>query len=279
MMNNTRIVQLFSGGVHAEDAVRVLSETHTVVTLTLDIGQAHELTGVRERALQSGASRAHVLDVREDLARNYFCPAVQAGRDVVASPGEILAPLFAAKLVELAEIENAAAVAHEWSGDDAARLEDAVKALAPEIPVLAPISAGELSACDEPTLWSSPRVPVDGSFELTRNAADAPAEGATIEITFAAGVPERLNGIEMSLVEIIESLETLAGVHGVGRVLLDGHSCVEAPAAAVLGIAYTSLNASAPDGPLDGTVTLRLRKGDYSDIRCAHFERRSMESR
>ena len=262
MTNSNRIVQIFSGGTLAAAAVRALAESRTVVTLTLDIGQAQELTGVRERALASGAPRAHVLDVRDELARQHFWPAVQAGRDVLRHPGAVLAPLLAAKLVELAAIEDASAVAHEWSGADAARIEEAVRTLAPHLRVLAPLADAGTSAFDDATLWSGTRIAADAPFELTRAPADAPPEGASIEISFASGVPRRLNGIDMSLVEAIESLETLAGAHGVGRIALDQESWVEAPAAVVLQTAYAALVSAAASGLLDGTVTLRLRQGD-----------------
>jgi argininosuccinate synthase len=272
MTKNDRIVFMFSGGADAAAAVRSLADTFTVVTLTLDVGQGHELTGVRERALASGASRAHVLDVRDELARKYFWPAVQAGRPFLTCPGELLAPLVAAKLIELAKIEDAPAVAHEWSGEDARRVEEAVRALDPELEVRTPVASAGLSALDEATLWSSARLLAGAPFELTRNAADAPPEGASIEISFGNGLPERLNGIDMSLVEAVESLETLAGAHGVGRVPLKGHAWIEAPAAIVLEIAYAALAAAGPHAPLDGTVVLRLRQGYCVVASCSRPE-------
>ena len=268
MMNDDPIVLLFSGGTHAAAAVRSLSNTRTVVTLTLDVGQGQELTGVRERALASGASRAHVLDVRDELAQKYFWPAVRARRDVLTCPGELLAPLCASRLVELARIEGARAIAHEWSGEDARRIEDAVSVLAPDLTVLAPLSSAGLSAIDDATLWSSARVTAGTPFELTRDAAEAPAEGASLEIAFTDGVPERLNGIEMSLVEAVESLETVAGTHGVGRVALDDHAWIEAPAAVVLEISHAALAAAVTRGTLDGTVALQLRQGKCTVVSC-----------
>jgi len=274
MTNQDRIVFMFSGGADAAAAVRSLSETFSVVTLTLDIGQGRELTGVRERALASGASRAHVLDVRDELARKYFWPAVQAGRAFLTRPGELLAPLVASKLVELAKIEDARAVAHEWSGEDALRVKGALEAVAPDLDVLAPVSSAGLSALDDATLWSSARLLPGAPFELTRNAADAPAEGASVEIAFGNSFPERLNGIEMSLVEAVESLETLAGAHGVGRVPLKESAWIEAPAALVLEIAYAALPAAASHGRLDGTVALRLRQGHCAVVSCSPSEPR-----
>jgi argininosuccinate synthase len=276
MTGNQRVVLAFSGGSDGVDAIRTLSADRDVVTLTLDVGQGHELTGVRERALASGAVRAHVLDVREELARVYFWPAVEAGRLALSSPGDLLAPLFAAKLVELARIEDASAVAHEWTGSDADRVAEAVCRVAPDLTVLAPLAAEKKSAADEATLWSSARLTANDAFELTRDAASAPSEGASVDVTFTDGTPSSLNGIEMSLVETIESVETLAGAHGIGRVPLADGAWIEAPAAVVLRIAYEALRASAPaaHGGLNGTVSLRLRQGACAIVSCTTDERR-----
>jgi argininosuccinate synthase len=271
-----RIVMAFSGGADAAEAVRALSAEWEVVTLTLDVGQGHELTGVRERALACGAVRAHVLDVRDELANDLFWPAVRAKRPLSAA-GEILAPLVAAKLVELARIEGAAAVAHEWSGEDAERLARIVGGIDAALIVLAPLAGARHSASDEPTLWCSARLSGSTPFELTRDAAGAPDEGAIVDIAFRDGVPERLNGIEMSLVESIESLETLAGAHGIGRVPLADDAWVEAPAAVVLEKALEALTAfcaGSSSEHLDGTVSLRLRRGACSVISCTAVESR-----
>jgi len=269
-MNNDRVVQAFSGSAVAAEAVRALAGRRDVVTLTLDIGQGQDLTGVRERALASGAARAHVLDVREEFARDYFWPSVQSGRIVSAHPGELLVPLLAAKLVEVARIEGAATVAHEWSGSDAGRVADAVERLAPDLEVLAPGAAAGISAADEATLWSSARLRTTAGFELTIDAAAAPADGASLEIEFVGGRLHSINGIEMSLVEAIESLETVAGAHGVGRIRLADGSRVEAPAALVLELAYGGLTAAAPiaDAPPEGIVSMRLQQGRCAIVSC-----------
>jgi argininosuccinate synthase len=276
MTGHQRVVQVFSGGSEGADAVRTLAADRDVVTLTLDVGQGHELTGVRERALASGAARAHVLDVRDELARSYFWPAVQKGCLALARPGELLAPLVAAKLVELARIEDASAVGHEWSGADAERVAAEIARLAPGLIVLAPAAHARRTASDGATLWSSPRLRDDEPFELTRDAAGAPSESALVDVTFTDGVPSRLNGIDMSLVETIESLETLAGAHGIGRVQFADGSWVEAPAAVVLEVAYAALTAGAPAAQCgwNGTVSLRLQQGACSILSCTADDHR-----
>ena len=106
--------------------------------MTLDIGQGRELTDVRERALAVGAMRAHVLDVREEFARDYILPALQAGalyEDRYPLATALGRPLIARRLVDVAHMEGATVVAHGCNGkaNDELRLELGVKALDPSI--------------------------------------------------------------------------------------------------------------------------------------------------
>ena len=130
-----RIVLAYSGGLNGSVAIPWLAESADgapvdVVTITLDLGQGGELEEVRDRALATGAVRAHVLDAREELARDHILPALKA--DALAddrSPlvSAIAAPLIAKKLVEIAAIEQASTVAHGACDPAAsARLESAI---------------------------------------------------------------------------------------------------------------------------------------------------------
>src|SRR5436190_11220284 len=116
-----RILLAYSGGLDTTVAIPWLIERHgaEVVALTLDVGQGRELEHVRERALAAGAARAHVIDARDEFARLYILPALQAGalyeqRYPLATA--LTRPLIAAKLVEVAALEGAQAVAHACSG-------------------------------------------------------------------------------------------------------------------------------------------------------------------
>ena len=107
-----------------------------MIALTLDLGQGRELTDVRERALAIGAARAHVLDVRDEFAREYILPALQAGalyEDRYPLATALGRPLIARKLVEVARMEGATTVAHGCNGkaNDELRLELGVRALDP----------------------------------------------------------------------------------------------------------------------------------------------------
>src|SRR6188508_3893153 len=112
-----RIVLAYSGGLDTSIAITWLSEKYgaEVIAVTLDIGQGRELTDVRERALAVGAVRAHVLDVRDEFAREYILPALQAGalyEDRYPLATALGRPLIAKKLVEIARMEGAGTVAH-----------------------------------------------------------------------------------------------------------------------------------------------------------------------
>ena len=140
-----RIVLAYSGGLDTSVAIPWLAETRgaEVVAVTLDHGQGSELNQVRERALAAGAVRAHVLDVCEAFARGFVMPALQAGalyegRYPLAAA--LARPLMAQKLVELAAMEGATAIAHgsTGKGNGQARLDLAVRALNPSLRILAP---------------------------------------------------------------------------------------------------------------------------------------------
>lgn len=197
-----RIVFAYSGSAESTSAIRTLAAQHQaeVVTLTVDVGQGGELQEVRDRALAAGAARAHVIDAREEFARAYALPALQAG---VAAGGwlplvrALALPLVEAKLRDIAAIENATIATDGTSADAGANLLG--------------------------------RVVTDDRHLLTKSAAAASDAPAFVEIAFDRGVPVSINDVSLPLIELIESLSIIAGQHGVGRV-----EDVEAPAAVVL---------------------------------------------
>jgi len=228
-----RIVYAYSGAAEAWAAIAAHAAARgaEIVTLTLDLGQGADLEEVRDRARAGGALRAHVLDAREEFARDYVLPALHAGalgdgRDPMAAP--LSRPIIAAKLAEIAAIEQA---------EDAA----------------------DLSGMPA-NLWGR----TGGAFTLTRPpaaASDAPAE---VEIAFERGVPTAVNGVSMALTELIEILTIIAGSHGVGRITpgsgirdpgsgvaarsssdpgsrIPDPAIIEAPAAVVLHTAHQAL--------------------------------------
>ena len=113
----TRIVLAYSGGLDTSVAIPWLKEKYgaEVIAVTLDLGQGSELNQIRERAMSTGAIRCHVLDARDEFARDYVLPALQGGalyEDRYPLATALSRPLIAKKLVDIARMENAAAVAH-----------------------------------------------------------------------------------------------------------------------------------------------------------------------
>ena len=250
-----RVVLAYSGSLETSAAIPWLAEKYRteVVAATLDFGQGVQMDDVRERALVMGAARAHVFDVREEFARDYLLPALQAGamndgRLPLATA--LSRPLIAKYLVTVARIEGANAVAHGATDErDQARLEAAVRAIDPSIRVIAATKVWKMSQADqiecvrqrglgvpapadpsfeaETTLWgrwvSGPAVedtwqpPSEDVYLLTKPAADAPDTPAFVEFEFNRGLPVAINGIEMPPIELLQCLETIAGSHGVGR--------------------------------------------------------------
>ena len=284
-----RIVVAYSGGLDTSVAIRWLAEQYSaeIVSVTLDIGQGRELADVRERALALGAVRAHVIDAREEFVTQYLLPALQAGalyEDRYPLATALARPLVAKRLVEVAKMERATAVAHgcRGKGNDQIRLDVSARALDPSIKIIAPARMWEMSPAEtleyahardlavppagaesaysiDANLWGRSiecgvledawAEPPEDIYQLTRAPQDGPDEPAYVEIGFECGVPVTANGIAMSMLELIESLDTIAGAHGVGRIDMVENRLIgiksrevyEAPAALVLHTAHREL--------------------------------------
>ena len=283
-----RIVLAYSGGLDTSVAIPWLKDRYgaEIVSVTMDLGQGKELNDVRERALAIGSVRAHVVDVREEFAREYILPALQAGAiyegryPLATALGR---PLIAKKLVEVARIEGAFAIAHGCTGkgNDQVRFDVTARALEPDIQVIAPAREWGMTRPEEIEYARARGIPVPASIDspystdsnlwgrsiecgvledpwneppeeiytLTKSPADCPDMPAYVEVGFEAGVPVSINGIAMPLVELIGSLETIAGAHGAGRIDMVENRLVgiksreiyEAPAAVALHAAHREL--------------------------------------
>jgi len=236
-----------------------------VVALTLDLGQARELEATRQAALAAGAVRAHVVDARDEFAR--CCIAASFGdAPATYSPGHNVAcVLIARRLIEIARIEAADLVAHSGGQDDHAQIEAAARAIDPSIRVVR-AGAGRVHPMHavHATLWERPTE--DPSTPMPKPEPDAPAR---LEIAFEAGLPVSINGIPMSPPELIESVSTIAGTHGVGRVLDTLGAAVHAPAAVVLQAAHDALGADAARAA-GATVCLELFRGQHRILSADH---------
>jgi len=239
-----------------------------VVTLTLDLGQGRDLEEIRDRALATGAARAHVLDAREEFAHEFVLPALHAGalHEVRQTMGAALAlPLIARKLLEMAVIERSTAIAHGCTGADRNRMDASVRTLEPDVRVIA---AARTAVAERNHANLLGRV-----HATTRPLAEAPDTPAHVGIAFERGMPAAINGVPMPLTELIESLAIIAGRHGVGRTEKKDDSGVpgterrliyEAPAAVVLHAAHTALEASVM--PRDLLRLKREKATEYARI-------------
>lgn len=283
-----RILLAYSGGLDTSVAIAWLRERFAaeIIAVTVDLGQGRELPAIHERALAVGAVRAHVLDAREEFVREYILPALQAGavyEDRYPLATALGRPLIARRLVEIARMEGATAIAHGCTGvhNDQVRFEASIRALNPSIAVIAAAELCGMSREEKleyarrrniptPDAAASPYSidtnlwgraigaggledawvePPEDIYTLTRSPQQSPDEPAYIELDFEAGVPVRANGVQLSVLELVESLEILAGAHGVGRIDvvenrlagIKAREIYEAPAAVVLHTAHKEL--------------------------------------
>jgi argininosuccinate synthase len=285
-----RIVLAYSGGLDTSVAIPWLADTYgaEVIAVTLDLGQGEHLDSARDRALETGAVNAYVVDVQQEFARDYILPALQSGamgEDRCPLARALGRPLIAKKLVEVAHLEKAGAIAHGCTGkgNDQVGLDVPVRALDHAMKVYAPARMWGMTRADEieyarvrgiavpvtkarpystdENLWGRSiecgiledpweEAPED-AYSLTRSGPDCPDLPASLELTFEAGVPVEVNGVRMPLTELIRSVATIAGVHGVGRIDMVENRLVgiksrgvyEAPAAVVLHAAHRELEA------------------------------------
>ncbi|MDE7371239.1 MAG: argininosuccinate synthase [Desulfovibrio sp.] len=251
-----KVVLAYSGGLDTSVILKWLIVTYgcEVITVTADLGQPEDLAGVEEKALRTGASKAYVLDLREELARDFIFPMNRAAaryenRYMLGT--SIARPCITKALIEVARAEGADAIAHgaTGKGNDQVRFEFAAKALAPEIRVIAPwrewdlMSRTALNAFAEkhgiPISKGAKRYSMDAnmlhtSFEGSEledpgNAPheschercvpveEAPDTPEIIEVGFERGNPVSVNGVRLSPYEIIRTLAEIAGRNGIGR--------------------------------------------------------------
>ncbi|KXG11612.1 argininosuccinate synthase [Anoxybacillus rupiensis] len=255
-MANPKIVLAYSGGLDTSVAIKWLQERgYDVVACCLDVGEGKDLDFVQSKALTVGAIQSYVIDAKEEFANEYALVALQAhtlyeGKYPLVSA--LSRPLIAKKLVEIAELEGAVAVAHGCTGkgNDQVRFEVSIKALNPNLEVVAPVREWSWSREEEieyakkhgipipidldspfsidQNLWGRSNecgiledpwaAPPEEAYELTAALEDTPDVPEIIEIGFEQGVPKTLNGKHYSLAQLILELNALAGKHGVGRI-------------------------------------------------------------
>ncbi|GLI85732.1 argininosuccinate synthase [Rossellomorea marisflavi] len=253
---NQKVVLAYSGGLDTSVAVQWLKEKgYEVIACCLDVGEGKDLDFVQSKALKVGASKSYVIDAKQEFADEFALLALQShalyeGKYPLVSA--LSRPLIAKKLVEIAEQENATAVAHGCTGkgNDQVRFEVSIAALNPSLEVLAPVRDWKWSREEEieyakekgipvpinldspysidQNLWGRSNecgvledpwaAPPEDAYDLTVSIEEAPDTADTVEITFDKGVPVALDSVPYPLHELIAKLNVLGGKHGVGRI-------------------------------------------------------------
>ena len=252
-----KVVLAYSGGLDTSVIVPWLVENYgcEVICFCANLGQEEELSGLEAKALASGASKLYIEDLREEFITGYIYPTMMAGaiyeREYLLGTS-FARPLIAKKMVEIAELEGADAVAHgaTGKGNDQVRFELTVMALNPRLKIIAPWREWHIRSREDALEYAAQHnVPVTATLKsiysrdrnlwhlshegggledpwhepdeamyiLTRNPEDAPDEAEYLEIYFDQGVPKRVNGVAMGPIAVLETLNKLGGKHGVGR--------------------------------------------------------------
>jgi len=254
-----KVILAYSGGLDTTAIIPWLKENYDyeVICVCVDVGQGNELDGLEERAKLAGASKLYIEDLVDEFVNEYVMPCVKANavyENKYLLGTSMARPVIAKKLVEIARLEGASAICHgaTGKGNDQVRFELTIKALAPDLKIIAPWRIWNLSSREEEIEYCKKHgidLPFskDNSYSRDRNiwhishegleledpanAPDydhllvlgvspekAPDEGEIISISFEKGVPTALNGKKMSARAIIEQLNILGGKHGIGIV-------------------------------------------------------------
>ena len=256
-----KVVLAYSGGLDTTAIIPWLKEhfNYDVVCCCIDCGQGKELEGLEERAKLSGASKLYIEDITDEFCDDYIVPCVQAHavyENKYLLGTSMARPVIAKRLVEIARKEGATAICHgaTGKGNDQIRFELAIKALAPDINIIAPwrnekwtldSREAEIEYCKQhgihlpfsaDTSYSRDRNLWHISHEgleledpanepnykhllvLGNSPEEAPEEGEYVTMTFEHGVPKSVNGKEMKVSDIIRELNRLGGKHGIGIV-------------------------------------------------------------
>ncbi len=258
-MARPTVVLAYSGGLDTSVAIRWLQENRDVdvIALAVDVGQGiDDLDAIRQRGLDCGAVESHVVDAREEFARDFVAPALRANAMYMGKYPLVSAlsrPLIVKHLVRVARERGASGVAHGCTGkgNDQVRFEVGTMTLGPELTTLAPIRDWGLTR-DAAIDWAHERgipipikaksspysidenawgrtaecgiledpwaAPPEDVYERTVSVADAPDEAEELVLRFEAGLPVALDGLALPLHELLREVDARAGRHGVGRI-------------------------------------------------------------
>jgi len=282
------VVFAYSGGLDTSVLTKWLQEKYNanVITVTLDVGQQDDLEAIEKNAKNLGVLKHYTIDAKYEFVTEYVLPAIKAnalyeGKYPISSA--LSRPLIVLKMVEIARKEGATAIAHGCTGkgNDQVRFDVTIKSLAPDLKIIAPVREWNLARDEEikfakangipipvdvdcpysidQNLWGRSiecgvleypdREPPEEIFEFTVSPEKAPDSPEYVTIKFENGVPTALNNENLNPVELIQTLNKIAGKHGVGRidhmedrlVGIKSREVYECPAATVLIEAHKDL--------------------------------------
>jgi argininosuccinate synthase len=252
-----KIVLAYSGGLDTSVLVRILTDEYgfDVIACHADVGEARDHDKLRTKARQAGAIACEIVDAKEEFARDFCFPALQANalyQGVYPLSAALSRPLIARHLVAAARKHGANTVAHgaTGKGNDQVRFDLAVKGMAPDLKILAPqrernitrdaaMEYAEKHGIEVPTTKKSPfsidenlwgrsieggvledpmQEPPEAAFAWTKSIEDAPATPAYLKIGFDKGLPISVNGEKLSPANLITKVGAIAGENGVGRI-------------------------------------------------------------
>lgn len=251
-----KVILAYSGGLDTSVSIKwLVDEGYDVIACCLDIGEGRDTEFIKNKALQVGAIESYAIDAREEFSQDFVLIALQGNTYYENSYPLVSAlsrPLISKKLVELAHQTGATTIAHGCTGkgNDQVRFEVSIAALDPNLKIIAPVREWKWSreeeinyaaekgvpipadldnpysidqnlwgrACECGVLEDPWATPPAGAYAITAELEDTPDKPTVVEITFEKGVPTALDGEELSLASLIMKLNTIAGVHGIGRI-------------------------------------------------------------
>ncbi len=251
-----KIILAYSGGLDTSVMIPWLKENYQqaeIIAVICDLGQSEDLLAIQAKAKQSGATQAYLLDVQEEFVNDYLWRLVKSGAlyENQYVLGTVSRPLIAQKLVEIARQEKADAIAHgaTGKGNDQVRFEYTIKALAPELQIIAPWRVWSIKSRQQAIAYAkehgievpvTPKSPYSrdhnawyishegGVLEdptqpqpedlllMTTALEQTPDQSELVAIDFEKGVPVSLNGTCMTSVALLNKLNDIAGKHGIG---------------------------------------------------------------
>lgn len=260
MSKINKIVLAYSGGLDTSIIIPWLKENYEnceVIAVAIDVGQGSELDGLEEKAKKTGASKLYIEDLTKEFVEDCIFPTIKAGAKYESKyllGTSFARPIMAKRLVEIAKAENADAICHGCTGkgNDQVRFELSIKALAPNIKIIAPWRTWEIKSREEEisyaeshnvplkinrqtnyskdkNIWhlshegldledpaNEPLYEKDGFLEMGVSPINAPDKPEYISIGFEKGNPISLNGEKLSAVELLKKLNEIGGKNGIG---------------------------------------------------------------